>query len=182
MPEHTENAPRTHGGDEWLERIVAEFSRPLRGYFRRRVNSRADSDDLVQEVFARLSRLEDPADVDNPAAYVFSIAANLLRDRARRAGARLADSHEPYEEATHGVGQGGTTPEKTAIAAEDLEIVARVIASLPSKTQTVFLLHRFDGLKYREIAEVTGSAVSTVEKHMIAALAALSKNVKGGVQ
>ena len=154
MAEQTGNAPRAQHSDEWLEQIVAEFSRPLHGYFRRRVNSGADSDDLVQEVFARLSRLENPADVDNRAAYVFSIAANLLRDRARRAGARLADSHEPYEEATHGGGGGGATPEKMAIAAEDLEIVARVIASL----------------------------VSTVEKHMIAALAALSKNVKGGVQ
>ncbi|MEO1247605.1 MAG: RNA polymerase sigma factor [Pseudomonadota bacterium] len=181
MTHKNDNLLRSQRNDEWLEQIVAEFSRPLRGYFRRRVNSLADADDLVQDVFARLSRLEDPAEVNNAAAYVFSIAANLLRDRARRAGARLADSHEPYDEAEHG-GAGRETPEINAIALEDLNAVARVIASLPTKTQTVFLLHRFDGLKYREIAEVTGSAVSTIEKHMIAALAALAKNVKGDVR
>ena len=181
MAHRDDNVLCTQRGDKWLEQIVAEFSRPLRGYFRRRVRSVADADDLVQDVFARLSKLENPAEIDNAAAYVFSIAANLLKDRARRAGARLADSHEPYDEAEHGSGLR-ETPEIRAIAREDLDTVARVIASLPTKTQTVFLLHRFDGLKYREIAEVTGSAVSTVEKHMIAALAALSKNLKGNVR
>ena len=181
MAHRDDNVLHKQGSDEWLEQIVAEFSRPLRGYFRRRVRSVADADDLVQDVFARLSKLENPAEIDNPAAYVFSIAANLLKDRARRAGARLADSHEPYDEAEHGSGRR-ETPEIRAIARQDLDTVARVIASLPTKTQTVFLLHRFDGLKYREIAEVTGSAVSTVEKHMIAALAALSKNIKGNVR
>ena len=180
MIRKSDNTLRAQQNDEWLEHIVAEFSRPLRGYFRRRVHSIADADDLVQDVFARLSKLEDPAGVNNAAAYVFSIAANLLRDRARRAGARLADSHEPYDEAEHGASRR-ETPEICAIAREDLDAVARVIASLPTKTQTVFLLHRFDGLKYREIADVTGSAVSTVEKHMIAALAALSKSIKGDV-
>ena len=175
------NALCVQGNDEWLERIVAEFSRPLRGYFRRRVHSVADADDLVQDVFTRLSKLDNPAEIDNPAAYVFSVAANLLKDRARRNSSRLTDNHEPYDEAEHGSGRR-ETPEIRAIAREDLDTVARVIASLPTKTQTVFLLHRFDGLKYREIAEVTGSAVSTVEKHMIAALAALSKNIKGNVR
>ena len=141
------------------------------------MSSPADAEDLVQEVFAKLARLTNPGDVNNPAAYVFSVAANLLRDRARRAESHRAKAHEPFDEESHGH-RTVFSPERLLMSREDLEMTRRVIQSLPKKTQTVFLLHRFDGLKYREIAEVLELSVSTVEKHMIAALAALARRIK----
>lgn len=163
---------------------MAEYSRPLRGYFLRRVKQASDADDLVQEVFMRLAKLEKPSDVNNPSAYIFSIAANLLKDRARRDASRQASAHDEFDDSTFATTEFDS-PENRASAQQDLAIAGAVIRALPVKTRTIFLLHRFDGLKYREIAELTGASVSTVEKHMIAALAALAalaRDLKGGSQ
>ncbi|MEM8814488.1 MAG: sigma factor-like helix-turn-helix DNA-binding protein [Pseudomonadota bacterium] len=65
---------------------------------------------------------------------------------------------------------------------EDLAIARSVIQSMPIATRTVFLLHGFDGLKYGEIADVTGVPIATVEKHMAMALLALTHRLHGDGQ
>ena len=57
---------------------------------------------------------------------------------------------------------------------ERLSIVQRVLAALPRKTQHVFLLHRFEGYTYAEIARQVGLSQKSVEYHMNRALMAIS--------
>ena len=160
----------------WLEAIVAEYAGPLHGFFLRRVNSPSDAEDLVQEVFARLAQMETLAEVDSPRAYIFQVAVNLLKDRARRADARRNAFHEPFDDAFHG--EDHRSPEDALLARDDLRRLGAALRKLPQKTQQVFFLHRFDGLKYREIAAAMGLSVSTVEKHMITALAEITQQMK----
>lgn len=47
-----------------------------------------------------------------------------------------------------------------------------VIASLPARTQEIFRMSRFDGMKNREIAEQLGISLKVVERHISKALAA----------
>lgn len=162
----------------WLASIVAEYSAPLEGYFVRRTGSQTDAEDLVQEVFERLAQLDDARRLDNPQAYIFQIAVNLLRDRARRAGVRQSAMHEPFDDELH-VQASPTSPEAALLAREKLLRVETALRRLPRKTQAVFLLHRLDGLKYREIAEAMDLSVSTIEKHMIKALAAIARRSEG---
>ena len=61
------------------------FRRPLMGYFLNRVGDRAEAEDLTQQTFLRLLG-GDRSHVANPAAFVFRVAANLLKDRARGRG------------------------------------------------------------------------------------------------
>ncbi|MEO1038747.1 MAG: RNA polymerase sigma factor [Pseudomonadota bacterium] len=162
---------------ELLDALASEFAGPLHGYFLRRTGSRSDAEDLVQEVFARLARVDGVGAVENRQAYVFQIAANLLRDRARRAGARSASSHETFDDGHHG--DQTPSPESQLLAREALKQVEAALHRLPAKTRRIFLLHRLDGLKYREIAETIGLAESTVEKHMMTAIAAITREVQG---
>lgn len=58
----------------------------LRGFLRRRVHSEAEAEDLLQEVFLRALRKKDGlCGVDNPRAWLFTTARNLLIDRLRLA-------------------------------------------------------------------------------------------------
>ena len=167
---------RTAREDDWLGALVREYSGPLHGYFLRRTGSQSDAEDLVQEVFARLAQMADASKMENPQAYVFQIAVNLLRDRARRSGARRSAMHEPFDEAMHA--ETGGSPEARLLAREELAQVERTLGALPRKTKIVFLLHRLDGLKYREIADAMGLSVSTVEKHMMKALSAIGRGME----
>jgi RNA polymerase sigma-70 factor (ECF subfamily) len=165
-------------GQNWLEPLVAEYSGPLQGYFTRRLGHSAEVDDLVQEVFMRLSRMKGLEGVENPQAYIFQIASNLLKDRARRAGTRHDGAHEPFDEDNHHSGQLAS-PERMLLLREDLSALTAVLEKLPHRTRVTFILHRIEGLKYREIADALGISVSTVEKHMITAIAAITRKLGG---
>ncbi|MFX8817134.1 sigma factor, partial [Acinetobacter baumannii] len=68
------------------------YRRPLMAYFLRHTNDRAEAEDLTQEVFVRILR-GAATSVQAPDSFVFTIAANLLRDRMRVRIAKRADRH-----------------------------------------------------------------------------------------
>jgi RNA polymerase sigma factor (sigma-70 family) len=64
-------------------------------------------------------------------------------------------------------------------ARERLQKVLAGLESLGPRTREIFLLHRLDGLKYREIAAQLGITVSAVEKHIAKATLFLVTWVEG---
>jgi DNA-directed RNA polymerase specialized sigma24 family protein len=62
--------------------LDARFRRPLMSYFLRRLGNRSEAEDLTQQVFVRVLA-GDMAELENPQAYIFTVASNLLKDRGR---------------------------------------------------------------------------------------------------
>ena len=60
------------------------FATPLRRFFRRYRLNAADVEDLTQDVFVRLAGSNMQVDLLKPESFVFTVALNLVRDRARR--------------------------------------------------------------------------------------------------
>ncbi|MBS0332735.1 MAG: RNA polymerase sigma factor, partial [Proteobacteria bacterium] len=75
--------------------------------------------------------------------------------------------HVAFDPAQHGDFDLDT--DRILIGRERLQAVTIALLSLPERTRTIFLLHRVDGRKYREIAKQLGISVSAVEKHMVRA-------------
>jgi RNA polymerase sigma-70 factor (ECF subfamily) len=65
------------------------------------------------------------------------------------------------------------------IEAAELESqIWKIINSFPEKCRQIFVLNRFDGKKYSEIADLLGISVKTVESQMSKALTILRENLK----
>jgi len=63
---------------------------------------------------------------------------------------------------------------------ESIELTSHIniaISNLPQKLKDVFILNRFEGLKYSEIAQVSGISIKTVESRMSRALKILKKEL-----
>ncbi|MGH6781447.1 MAG: sigma-70 family RNA polymerase sigma factor, partial [Sphingomonadaceae bacterium] len=60
-----------------------------------------------------------------------------------------------------------------------LERVRLGLAELSPRTRQIFLMHRIDGLKYREIADELGITMSAVEKHIAKAALFLAEWTEG---
>ena len=58
------------------------------------------------------------------------------------------------------------------------EKIAKAMNSLPEKCRQVFEMSRYQGMKYREIAEELGIAQKTVEAHMSKAMKSLREQLK----
>lgn len=148
------------------EAFVARYEGPLRSYFSKRVDRREDIDDLVQELLSRLWSSDSQCTIANPDGYIFQAAANLLKERYRKAGTRdRAIAQFPIFQSS----SEEITPERILQGKDELRLLEQALAELPPRTRTVFLLHRFEGFKYREIAERIGVSVSAVEKHIATA-------------
>jgi RNA polymerase sigma-70 factor (ECF subfamily) len=160
-----------------LEALNRRMRSALLAFFARRVGSASEAEDLTQEVFIRLAR-SDGADIDCPDAYVFQIAANLLRDRARREKVR-ADYREAKRLEDY-IDIDPLDPFRFAAGRQDLSHMARALAELPEKTRRIFTLYRIEAIDKRAIAESFGLSVRMVELHVQRAMTALFEKMGGG--
>jgi len=138
----------------------------LRRYFSKRVPA-GDIDDLVQEVFLRMKVHGSGSPIEHLDRYLFTVAASVLSDQARRRVVRRAGAHESLEEIHHPV--EGLTPERVLLDREALEVVVAAVADLPARTRDVFVLHRFEEMTCGNIATLLDMSVSAVEKHIMKA-------------
>lgn len=144
----------------------------LLAYMAARLRCSITAQDLVQELFLKVFALERSAEIANGKAYVFRMAANLVIDHQRsasRQGAVLAEA-----EAYLHVAEAPPSPERQAMAQEELRDLAAAVEQLRPATRRIFKRNRFDGQTQREIAADLGISQTAVEKHIRKALAALA--------
>ena len=157
---------------DWLGELHARFSAPLQRFFRGyRLNS-ADVEDLTQDVFVRLAGPSAQTDLLKPDAFVFTLARNLVRDRARRLHTRAASMSVNAADLDD-LSCDRPTPEQSLDLTQQLLQVEQTLSALKPSTREAFELHRVHGNSYAEIALHMHISVSMVEKHIMAAIVAL---------
>jgi RNA polymerase sigma-70 factor (ECF subfamily) len=169
MPAQPKLDPREQA---FLRRLSEAYRGPLTAYFERRVYSRDEAEDLTQEVFLRLARRPEGTDIDNPEAFLFRAAVNLLRDRSRRQ--KTLQSHLGETELRADRFEA-LSPERVVGDRQALQAAMRRLAELDERSRDAFVLHRLEGWKHAEIARAFGVSVSSVEKYIIKALAHLMR-------
>ncbi len=151
-----------------ISELSQRYRVPLRRFFEKRLGAAAacDVDDLVQEVFLRLSGSAALQPGQRLEGYIFQTAMNLLRDRQRRMAARAVQSHESYEEGVHGGAASTLNPERILRGTQLFEQLIAALYEMPERSRAVFALYHFENLSHAEISRRLGIAVSTIEKHM----------------
>ena len=154
---------------DWLTRMFHEHGRALLRFVRTRLHDGNDAEDIAQETWLRLQRMDQPGRLDNARAFLFQTAANLVIDRQRR---RLVERRHLQQEMQLAMVSMRTTvsTEQQANAESELALVLRAIDELPMNCRQAFLMHRGRGMSYPEIAKSLGVSTSMVEKHVIHAL------------
>lgn len=151
-------------------KTVFMTSRPALVRFMRARGAAADeAEDLIQEMFLKLD-VQKIGIVDEPRAYLYRMADNLLLDRRRSMTRRLR-----RENAWSGADDvssldGGVDPTRSAedvlIGRQQLRIVTDALDALPERTREIFRRFRIDGERQKTIALDVGISVSAVEKHL----------------
>lgn len=130
--------------------------------------------DVAQSVFMRVWAFAETARVDNPRALIFKAAGNLALNEIKRRNRfyrrHVTPSEFAEDDALHNVASSGPSPEKHASLREDVTLILNAIHALPERPRQAFMMNRFDGLSYREIAKSMGVSESSIEKYMIEAL------------
>ena len=140
--------------DAWHDLFTAAYPR-LAGWARKLVGDDDVAHDIASEAFTRL--MGRWSKVDDPNAYLYRIAANLVNDHWRR-GARerrtvlaaLADQHE---------GDGGRRPE----ASWEMVDLLRV---LPERLRVPVMLHYLAGFPIHDVAQMLGRPEGTIKSDL----------------
>ncbi len=140
-------------GDQELAHAFSEHQSYLRRYLARRVKSPQDAEDLSQEVYLRaLAFARREKKVDNWRGILMRIAADLVVDGFRRRKARAGDSHVPIDLLPDLCDSGVNSPERILQGRERIVHVERTLEALDPDCRRAFLLVRFHGHSYAEVA------------------------------
>ena len=141
---------------------------------RRRTRGRADAEELLHAAYLRLLRYRARQTVENVAAFLVRTAVNIGVDNYR---------HERFiaDIAPDDVGRAENSPLQDEVLASRVRLdrVREGLSRLTPRTREIFLMHRLDDLKYREIAERLGISQSAVEKHIAKAALFLTEWTEG---
>ena len=148
--------------------LYQRYEPEIRRYLARRLHCEHTAADLTQETFLRLLRQGGVSVLEKPRAYLYRIAANLLTDHRRRMAALTVrgDASALERAPCDAPGQ-----DRVVLARAELARLQVAVNALPARQREVFIMHKYDGLSYGEIAAQLGISKNTVMVHMMKALA-----------
>ena len=155
--------------DEDFERLYGEHAEPLFGFLVYRTGDRALAEDVLADTFERVLRARrrfDPRK-GSEKTWLYAIALNCLRDRARRSAAegRALERLDP------------PVPAPAAGAVEDRDAVGRALEVLSGEEREAIALRFGADLTVPEIAKLTGERLTTVEGRVYRALRKLREEL-----
>ena len=147
--------------------VFRRVARRTRGYA---------GEDSVQTAFLRLHSYPGAATVRNPAAFLVQTAVNAWRDQYRHE--TFLDT-SPFGKTEYQTESDAPLQDEVIIARERLKRVCAGLDHLPARTREVFLLHRIEEMKCKDIAAHLGISPSSVEKHIAKAVRFLTEWSQG---
>jgi RNA polymerase sigma-70 factor (ECF subfamily) len=177
-------ADRTSSSMTLSERVHALFEQlhvPVFRYLLRKTRDSGQAEDITQETFLRLFRhLREDRMLDNPKAWLFTVANNLAIDASRNKS-HVKDLDETawkqLEESRSGLQQD---PEKLMLQRDRLDRLHIAVLNL-TRLQRECLHLRAEGLRYREIAGLLEISPSTVMDAVRRATLKLAREFDGEV-
>jgi len=180
MKENTENLKflieSVKKGDKNAFNILYKtYFTPLFRYIYLRINSKTETEDLVQEVFLRvlknINKFEDRN--KSPLNYFFTIARNLIIDYWKKKK-EISINNEEILKAIH----NNFNPHQIIQEKEINEIIKKSIKNLPTDQQEVIILKFINDMTNKEIANLMDRSEEAVRQLQCRALKKLRQTLK----
>ncbi|WEK37139.1 MAG: RNA polymerase sigma-70 factor [Candidatus Pseudobacter hemicellulosilyticus] len=141
------------------------------------IRTREHAEEIVEDVFIKLwHQRAGITAIGNLKVYLYTAtrntALNYLERRARE------NSLLSFGEVDISLAEPGYSPEQLLITAEIYGKIRQAVEQLPPRCKLVFKLVREDGLKYKEVAEVLGISINTIDAQMAIAVQRIAEAVR----
>jgi len=147
--------------------FFSDHHRWLLQYVQRQLRNRADAEDTAAETFCQLLTARvDPESLEQPRAFLSTVARRLIYDRYRRQ--RLEQAY--LERLALLPEEFAPSAEEKILLLEALTTIDRTLSDLPLAVKQAFLYSQLDGLSYAEIGRRLGISERTVGRYMTQAI------------
>lgn len=170
-----------------FNQLIRNWENRIYSFVFRFLGSRDEAMDITQKTFLNTYRhigsLKDPARFSS---WIYQIAGNLCRDEAGRMKRQQAISldilHREHEKIksplSHTFIESYEKQPDVKLGSKQLsEIVKNAVRELPEEQRIVVIMKEYQGLKFREIADILNEPVSTVKSRMYSALTSLREKL-----
>jgi len=172
-----------HADEDAFAQLMRRWESPIRNLCVRMTGDLHKGQDLTQEAFVRVFEKRSQYQPDAKfSTWLWRIALNLCYDEQRRIKRRgeTALENEEGEAIVEPVSET-SGPADQAEAGERADMVRRALVRLPETYRTVLVLRHYEGLKFREIADVLDIPEGTVKSRMVEALGQMERLLKNDV-
>ncbi len=158
-----------------FERLFRELYSPLCLYANKYLQDKDKAEEIVQDIFYGIWKNREKMDIRvSFKSYLYRAVQNNCLQLIQHLA--VEDKYKQYvkKEVSH----FQSDPVKEMELQEMNKVVEQTLESLPERCKEIFSMSRFEGLKYREIAEKLQISTKTVEANMGKALQAFRKSLK----
>ena len=173
------------GDDSAFDYLVQKYRRPIISFMYRMAHNTAAAEDLAQEVFLRVYRSRASYE---PSAkfttWLYRIATNLGVNHARDTRHERPENVTNLDEADNETGQTPDLADKTPSVEEEilrrerLTAIKQKVEALPERQKLAVLMHKYQGMDYRQIAEVLKLSESATKSLLFRAYETLREQLK----
>ena len=177
---------RVAAGDEaGFNFLVQKHHRPMIHFLFRMVRNQAVAEELAQEVFLRVYRARDSYRAEARfTTWLYRIATNLAvnhaRDTKHERAAQTVYLDAPDEETgtTPDVADDEPTAEQKLVRDERMAAIRAHVMALPERQRMAVLMHKYQGMDYRQIGEVLKLSESATKSLLFRAYQTLREKLK----
>jgi RNA polymerase sigma-70 factor (ECF subfamily) len=177
---------RAKAGDESaFDYLVQKYRRPMLNFMYRMAHNAAVAEDLAQEVFLRVYRSRESYEASAKfTTWLYRIATNLAvnhaRDTRHERPEKMVSLDEPDEDSgrTLDVADGSLTAEGMLLRKERLAAIRLRVQGLPERQRIAVVMHKYQQMDYREIAEVLKLSESATKSLLFRAYETLREQLK----
>ncbi len=173
--------PRIAGGDQSaVPECISRYGGLIWTLARRRLASREDAEDAVQEIFIDLWRSADRFDplVAEEITFVAMIARRRVIDRLRRCAGQPESASIDEVGAVPDSSSDGRVGRRLELG-EEARLADEHLAQLKPEEQRILRLSIYNSLSHAAIAEYTGLPLGTVKSHIRRGLNSLRQKLVG---
>ena len=177
---------RVAAGDEaGFNYLVGKYNRAMINFLYRMVHNQAVAEELAQEVFLRVYRSRESYRAEAKfTTWLYRIATNLAvnhaRDTRHERSAQNVYLDAPDEEtgSTPDVADAAPTVEQTLLRDERMAAIRAHVMQLPERQRMAVLMHKYQGMDYRQIGEVLKLSESATKSLLFRAYQTLREKLK----
>jgi len=173
------------GDDSGFDLLIQKYHKPIIHFMFRMVHNQAVAEELAQEVFLRVYRSRHTYRAEARfSTWLYRIATNLGVNHARdtkheRAAQNVyLDQPDPETGTTPDVADMTATVEQELVRDERMRAIRQHVMALPERQRTAVLMHKYQGLDYKQIGEVLKLSESATKSLLFRAYQTLRERLK----
>jgi RNA polymerase sigma-70 factor (ECF subfamily) len=177
------------GDDSGFNFLIEKYRKAIINFMYRMVHNQAVAEELAQEVFLRVYRSRETYRAEAKfTTWLYRIATNLGVNHARdtkherSAPTVYLDQPDPETGTTPDVADMHATAEEEMVRAERMRAIKKHVDALPERQRTAVVMHKYQGLDYKEIGAVLHLSESATKSLLFRAYQTLRERLKDFVQ